>query len=108
MNRLTKQLHFIHGIKDAKPQATRALLPSAGEDLIKAVVQCAIKSLNGNHKQSKEENSTLSTYKNRLRVLIVRKFGLKSKRKIEFENGFKVPLLTCILSGVIGTLINKY
>jgi len=70
MNRLTTQLHFIQGIKDAKPQATRALLASAGEDLIKALVQCAIKSLDGNHSLSKEENSTLSKYKNRLRVLI--------------------------------------
>ena len=40
-----------------KPQARRALLPSAGDDLIKAIVDCAINTLNGNHKLSKEGKS---------------------------------------------------
>jgi len=67
MNRLKSQLHFLHVLKDAKPQARLALLASAGDDLIKAIVECAINTLNGNHKLNKEEKSKPSKYKNCLR-----------------------------------------
>jgi hypothetical protein len=85
MNRLKSQLHFLHVLKDAKPQARRALLTSASDDLIKAIVECAINTLNGNHKLTKEEKSKLSKYKNRLRALINPKISFKSKRKFEFK-----------------------
>ena len=55
MNRLKSQLHFLRVLKDAKPQAIRSLLISTHDDLIKAIVECAINTLNGNHKLSKEE-----------------------------------------------------
>jgi len=50
MNRLKSQLHFLQVIKDAKTRARRALLASADDDSIKAIVECAINTLNGNHK----------------------------------------------------------
>ena len=50
INRLKSRLHFLHVLKDAKPQARRALLTSTGDDLIKAIVECAINTLNGKHK----------------------------------------------------------
>ena len=60
MNRLKSQLHFLHVLKDPKPQARSALLESANDNLIEAVVECAINTLNGNHKLSKEEKGKLS------------------------------------------------
>ena len=57
MNRLKSQLHFLHVLKDAKPQARRALLTSASDDLIKPIVECAINTLNGGHKVTKDEKS---------------------------------------------------
>jgi hypothetical protein len=53
MNRLKSQLNFLHVLKDAKPQARRALLTSADDDLIKAIAECAINKLNSNHKLTK-------------------------------------------------------
>ena len=82
MNRLKSQLYFLHVLKDAKPQARRALLSSASDNVIKCIVECAINTLNGNHKPSKEEKIKLSKYKNRLRALIDPKFSFESKRKI--------------------------
>ena len=41
---------LLHVLKDAKPQARRALLSSASDELIKVIVECAINTLNGNHK----------------------------------------------------------
>jgi len=82
MNRFKSQLHFLHLLKDAKPQARRALLTSAGDDLLEAIVECAIDMLNGNHKFSKVENSKQCKYKNRLRALIDLIARFKCKLKI--------------------------
>ena len=82
MNPLMSQLHYLHVLQDAKPQARRALLTSADDDLIKAIVECAINTLNGNHKLTKEDKDKLSKYKNRLRALVNPKISFKSKRKI--------------------------
>ena len=107
INRLKSQLHFLHLVKNAKSKARRALLASADE-LIKALVECAINTLNGNHKLNKEEKSKLSKYKGRLSALVKPKISFKSKRKLLIQKGgFRVPLLTSILSEVIGTLISN-
>ena len=52
-----KSLHFLHVLRDAKPQARRALLASA-DDLIKAIVECAINTLNGNRKLTRDEKTS--------------------------------------------------
>ena len=107
MKRLKSQLHFLHVLKEAKPQARRALLASANNELIKAIVECPINTFNGNDKLNKEGQSKLSKYKNRLHALVTPKISFKSKRKLLIqEGGFIVPLLTSILSGVIGTIIS--
>jgi len=80
MNRLKSQPHFLHVLKDAKPQARRALLASADDELIKAVVECAINTLNGNHKLTKDEKRKLKKYKYKLRALVNPKISFKSKR----------------------------
>jgi hypothetical protein len=104
---LRSQLHFLHVLKDAKPQAIPELLPSASDDLIKAIVECAINTFNGNHKLTKEEKSKSSKYEDNLRMLVNAKISFKSKRNLLIqEGGFIVPLLTCILTSVIGEKIN--
>ena len=93
MNRLKSELHFLHVLKSAKPLARRALLASADDELIKALVECAINTLNGNHILKKEEKSKLSKYKGRLRALVNPKISFKNKRKhLIQKDGFRVPL----------------
>jgi len=107
MIRLKSQLHFLHLLRDVKPQARRALLASA-DDLIKAIVECAINTLNGKHKLTRDEKSNLHKFKSRLHALVNPKVSFKNKRKLLIQKGgFIVPLLTSILSGVIGALINN-
>jgi len=60
MNRLKSQLNFLHVLKDAKPQARRALLATADDELIKAIVECAINTINCNHKLTIDEKSKLN------------------------------------------------
>ena len=50
----------------------------------------------------------LSKYKNRLRAFGNPNISFKNKRKLLIQRGgFIVPLLTSILSGVIGAIINN-
>jgi hypothetical protein len=74
-------LQFLHVIKDSKPQTRRSLLASASHELIKAIVECAITTLDDNHKLNKDEKAKLSKYKNRLRALVKPKVSFKSKWK---------------------------
>jgi hypothetical protein len=107
MKGLKSKSHFLHVLKDAKPQARRALLTTANDELIAAIVECAINKLNGNHKLTKEDKSKLTKYKRRLRALVNPKISFKSKRKLlTKKGGFIVPLLTSIVTSVIGTLIS--
>jgi hypothetical protein len=106
MNRFKSQYYSLHVLKDAKPQARRALLTTANDELITAIVELAINTLNGNHKLTKEDKSKLTKYKSRLRALVNPKISFKNKRKLLIQKGFIVPLLTSILTSVIGTLIS--
>ena len=95
MIRLKSQLHFLHVLRDAKPQARRALLASADDDLIKAIVECAINTLNGNHKLTGDEKNKLHKYKSTLRALVNSKVSFENKRKLLIQKGgFIVQLLT--------------
>ena len=58
MDRLKSQLHLLYLIKVAKPQARRVLLASTDDELIKAIVECAINILNGNHKLTIDEKTS--------------------------------------------------
>jgi hypothetical protein len=105
MNWLKSQLHYFHALKDAKLQARRVLLESASDELIKAIVECAINALKLNLKLSKEKKSKLNEFKNRVRALVGPEISFKRKHKlIVKKGGFIVPLLTSILTGVIGAL----
>jgi hypothetical protein len=94
MNRLKSQLHFLHVFKDAKPQARRTLLSSASDELIKAIIECCVDTLNGNLKLCSQEKSKLSKFKKLLRALVNPQIGLRHTCKILIKKGgFIVPLL---------------
>ena len=106
MTWLKSQLHFLHVLKNAKPQARCTVLTSADDNPITAMVECAMNTLNGNHKLFKGDKNKLSKYKNRLRASVNPKISFKSKRKRNSERRVKIPLLTSILSDVVGTQIS--
>jgi len=47
MNRLKSQLHVLHVLKVVKSLARSVLLASVNDELIKAIVECAINTLKG-------------------------------------------------------------
>ena len=87
MNLLKSQLHILHVFKETKPQDRRTLLTSASDQLIKDIVECAINTLNANHKLTKEDKIKLSKYKNRLQALVKSKINFKIQRKILIQMG---------------------
>jgi hypothetical protein len=108
MNCVKSQKHFLHVLKTVSLKLRRALILHAGDELIKALTECVINTLNGNHKMSHKVKKHLSTHKTYLRKLNNPKVGPKGKRKVLAQKGgFLIPLLTSILSGVIGNLINS-
>ena len=70
MNRLKSKLHILHTLKNLKPQARRALIPYADNEIIKLIVECAIYKLNGNHKLNIDEKSKLKKHKNSFRAFV--------------------------------------
>jgi len=50
------------------------------------MVECAINTLNGNHKVTKDEKGKLRIYKNHLRALVNPEIIFTSKRKFLFRN----------------------
>jgi len=97
VNHLQPQLHLPRFLKDAERKARRALLPSANDELIKAIVECAINTRT-EKKLTIDVKSKLKKYKNRLRALVNPKIRFKSKSKLLVqEGGFKVPLLVSVL-----------
>lgn len=108
MKRLRSNKHALHVLKDASPKLRKAILQSGDDELIKTIIECVINTLNGNHKISGELKQKLCKYKNCFRKLVHAKTSLKKKRKIIIQKGgFLIPLLGSILSGVIGSLINR-
>jgi hypothetical protein len=81
------------------------LLASADDQLIKAIVECDINTLNRNNKVTIDEKGKLRKYNNRLRELVYPKICFKSKYKLLIQKvGSIFPLLASVLSGVIGAL----
>lgn len=104
---MKSQPQFLHVLRNAKPQARRALITSVNDGLLKAIIECAIDTLNGNYKLTKDEESKLQIYKKWLCALLNPKIIFNIKRNLLIqEGGFIVSLLITVLSGVIGALIN--
>lgn len=106
MQRLKSKKHFLHVLKNATPQVRKTILQGADDSLIKAILECILNTLNGNHKVSSSIKNKLCKYKKCLRQLSNPKYSIKKKRKLLVQHGgFLGALLTSLLSGLVGKLI---
>jgi hypothetical protein len=106
MKRLKTHKHLLHVLKNATPKVRKVIIQGADDDLIKALVECVINTLNGNHKVSTGVKGKLGKFRNCLRKLSCSKVPLKVKRKILVQKGgFLGVLLTSLLSGIVGRLL---
>lgn len=108
MKRLKSQKHLLHVLKNATPKVRKVILQDADDELIKALVECVINTLNGNHKVSTDVKGKLGKFRHCLRKLSCSKVALKTKKKILVQKGgFLGVLLSSLLSGLVGRLLDS-
>ena len=84
-----------------KGKQREAIINASGNDLVKAVCECAYNLLKGNIELTTEQKRKLARKKRHLRDLTANKVSLKKKREIIQQGG---NLLTVLLPPVIESL----
>lgn len=108
MKRLKENQHTLQVLKNCKPIVRKSIIKYGNSELIKTLCEICINILNGNVKISPKCKNHLQNYKNSLRKLTAPKVKLQVKKKILVQKGGFLPvILSTILSGVIGSLIEK-
>lgn len=108
MKRLEAHKHMLHVLKNCKPCIRKNILQNGSGDLIKTLCEVCLNVLNGNAKISKNSKNNIRKYKKVLRQLAKPNDRLSSKRKILIQKGGFLPaLLTAVLSGIVGKLIQQ-
>lgn len=108
MNRLRAQKHMLHVLKNCKPCMRKNILSNSSGELIKTLCEVCLNVLNGNAKISKNCKNRLHKYKTVIRQLAKPGGRISNKRKILIQKGGFLPtLLTAVLSGIVGKLIQQ-
>lgn len=109
LKRLKENKHILFTLRRASPKLRKAILQSAPDDLIKSIIEIVFNILRGNHKISKSCKDSLKKYKKQLRNLSEPSHSLKVKRRVLIQQGgaFLPILLSTVLSGIIGKLLEK-
>lgn len=108
MKRLKDHKHILYVLKNCNPEVRKSILKTASPELIKTLCEMCINTLNGNTKITPGYKKKLKTYKSSLRKLVSPRLGIKSKKKILIQQGGFLPtLITALLSGVVGKIIEN-
>jgi len=96
-------------IFEVNPQLRKNILKDSNPDLIKALCEVCMNTLNGNMKISNSTKSQLKKYKKTLRCLASPKVKLTRKRKLLIQKGGFLPvLLGSLLAGAVGKLVEHF
>lgn len=99
---------MLYILKDCKPKLRKALIQNADNGLITTLNEIIYNTLNGNNIIDKNTKKKLKKYKKPMRCLICPKKSILSKRKILVQKGGFLPaIITSLLSGVIGKLLEN-
>lgn len=99
---------MLYVLKNAKSKLRNNILKAADPDLIKALCDCTLNTLNGNVQIGSAAKRKLRRYKKELRKISCPKRNITSKRKLILQHGGFLPtLLGALLSGVIGAYLNR-
>ena len=108
-SQLRNHLPLSQYMSRGKPGIVKALIRESGSDL-KAICECAYKTLKGNVPLTPAQYRKLRRYKKHLRTLADRKKSQKVKKRTLQSGGFLGALLSTILpavTGLIGGLVNR-
>lgn len=100
---------MLYVLKKARPNLRNAIIKNADPEVIKTLCEITLNTLKGNHMPHGKIYNSLCKYKKSMRTLVKAKRSVPSQRKILIQRGGFLPvLLGSVLSGVIGSLIDKY
>lgn len=109
MKRLKDNKHMLYVLKKAKSNLRKAIIQNADPDVIRTLCEITLNTLKGNHMPHGKIYNSLCKYKKDMRKLVDAKRSVAKQRKILIQRGGFLPvLLGSVLSGVIGSLIEKY
>lgn len=109
LKRLQVNKHMLYVLNKAPPKLRKVILQTASNDLIKAICEIVLNILADNHKICNKTKTKLEKYKSQLRDLVKPSRSLAFKRKVLVQKGgnFLPILLSSILSGVIGKILQQ-
>lgn len=89
----------------ARPKERNFILQHGGGELLKALSEIAVNTVNGNIPLNEKTLQKLKRYKRQFRSMACPKHSLKSKRNIVQRGGFLSVLIGTVLSGIISHLL---
>lgn len=99
---------MLYVLRNSKPKLRKAILQHCDKDLIKALSEISLNTLQGNLPLNTNSKTSLTKYKNKLRKLAQPNGSVNAKRQILVQHGGFLPaLIGVVLSSVIGSLIQK-
>lgn len=99
---------MLYVLKNSNEKLRKAILDNVNDDIIKTIIEIIFNTLNGNTKIMPKDYKLLKRYKKDLRLISSSNGSLKSKRKVLIQKGGFLPaLLTSLLGGLIGKLIEN-
>lgn len=108
MKRLEEQKHILYVLKNSNSKLRKVILREVKPEVIKALCEICINTLNGNIKIPVKCKNFLKKYKRTLRGIAITKANLPLKRKLLIQRGGFLPvLLGTLLSGIVGQIIEK-
>ena len=107
--RIERNWELLKLLCKCKRNQQKAILEASGNDLLRAVCECAYNTLRGNVQLTTGQKRKLATYKNHLRQLADRKTSLKKKNQIVLQRGGNLLalLLPPIIQGLEKLLFNR-
>lgn len=106
VRRLKDNKHILCVLKNAKSCLRNAIIKTADPEVIKAICEITLNTLNGNHLPSRKVFNQLCKYKKNMRKLAEAKRSVRKQRKVLIQRGGFVPiLLDSLLSSPIGAVI---
>lgn len=105
--RVKRNLPLLKLLVQASPQHRRAILNTASNDLVAAIVEIALNTLKGNIPLSQQQIKVLKGKRHAIKSLCDKRLPIKKKKQLVRQSGgFIGPLLSFALPLITGLLTN--
>jgi hypothetical protein len=104
---IRKHAPHLHIIGTGKKTMRDAIIATADKKLIDAICECCKNSLHGNINHSEKDKRRLRQYKRWIKLVMNKKVGIKTKKRILRQKGGFLPMVLGPLLGLGGKLLSS-